>query len=70
MTLAVVVGVFLESHPENPLDAISDVYVFSSRTIADVWTERKAREDPTIGFGTFSVDLDLGVTELPRSDAL
>jgi hypothetical protein len=70
VTLAVVIAVDLEHRAENPLDRIVGVWTFSGPTLAEVWTERKTLEDPTIGFGTFAVDLDDGIRDLPRSERL
>jgi hypothetical protein len=68
VTLAVVIAVDLEHRAENPLDRIVGVWTFSGPTLAEVWTERKLLEDPTIGYGTFAVDLDAGISELPTKD--
>jgi hypothetical protein len=70
VTLAVVIALDLEHRGEDPAESIVGVWTFSGPTLAEVWTERKANEDPTVGFATFAVDLDDGIRELPRSDRL
>ena len=52
----------------RPGDAIESVWTFSSRVVADVWIERRADQNPTLGYATFDVPIDAGISELPTRE--
>jgi len=67
--ITVTVVLVFDAEEDGTLDAaIDSVWTFSSRLVADVWVERRTSLDPTLGYATFEVEIDQGISEIPVAD--